>query len=330
MAGTSDTFPGGKDIIRFVRFAPWHLSHAGPELDSWVTVHVPHGIESGERHISRHINAAQLNVRYARTLEEVGKCRLRRRPALTLLTQLIHEGDAAVNWKRSGAADCYTRERKAEDDFLAHRKEAAHAARTLARAFSNRSSLADWTVVLAFMKGMDEVPIPDWPADGDGRVPTALATPFLNWKRPTPAEEENPRTADYLVALMARLAQECEVATPGGYHRRRHGPFYYPAGTTPPRDGNDLLVNGLLYVAVRATRQATGAPVAPDAGAPMMKGGHPFYRLAAAYVQDVTEAAHPRGEGTELCPVTAYQRLAKLLSRNPGLVCRGWAADEDR
>ena len=89
-------------------------------------------------------------------------------------------------------------------------------------------------------------------------------------------------------------------------------------------------MNGLLYVAVRAARQTTGAPVALDVGAPMPKGGRPLYRLAAAYVRDVTEAAHPRARGTELCPVTTYQRLAKLLRRNPGLICRGWAADQDR
>ena len=330
MAGTSDRYPGGEDAIRFVWFAPWHLSRPGPELDDWVAAHVPRGIGPDARYIPRHINAAHLNVRYARTLNEMSKCRLRRRPASILLAQLVHEGDAAVSWKRSGAADRHTRERKAEDGFLARRKEAAYAARTLASAFSNRSSLADWTAAFALLKGMDEVPIPDWPADEDGTMPTALPTPFLHWKWPTSAAEKNPRMADYLVTLMARLAQECEAATPGGYHRRRHGPFYYPAGTAPPRDGNDLLVNGLLYVAVRAARQTTGAPVALEVGAPMPKGGRPLYRLAAAYVRDLTEAAHPRGRGTELCPVTAHQRLAKLLRRSPGLVCRGWAADQDR
>ena len=330
MTGISAASPGVDDIIRFVRFAPWHLSRPGPELDNWIAAYVPPEIGLDARHILRHPDAAELNARYARTLDELGRCGLRRRPASILLAQLVHEGDAAMAWRRSGATDCYTLERKAEDEFLAHRKEAAHAARTLARAFDNRSSLADWTAAFAFMKGMEEVPIPDWLPNEDGTVPTALPTPFLHWKPPACAAGRSPRMADYLVALMERLTQECEAATPGGYHHRRYGPFLYPADGAPPRNGNDLLVNGLLYVAVRAARQATGAPTMRDVGAPMPKGGRPLYSLATAYVQNVTEVAHPRGLGTELSAVTAHQRLTKLLRRSPGLVCRGWAADRDR
>jgi len=254
------------DVIQFFRFGPWHLSHPGPELDSWIATHVPHGIKPSARHLWRHVNAAQLNAQYARTLHVVGKCRLRRRAASRLVANLVHEGDAAVEWKRNGAADRHTRERKVEDEFLAHRKEMTHAARTLARVFANRSLLADRTAVLAFIKGMEERPIPDWPADEGGTLPMGIPTPFLNWKPPVSAAGENHRTADYLVELMQRLAEESEAASPGGYHRRRHGPFYYPSGIAPPRDGNDLLFNGLLYVSVRAARQATGAgrPIATE------------------------------------------------------------------
>lgn len=205
-----------------------------------------------------------------------------------------------------------------------------HAARTLARVFANRSLLADRTAVLAFIKGMEERPIPDWPADEGGTLPMGIPTPFLNWKPPVSAAGENHRTADYLVELMQRLAEESEAASPGGYHRRRHGPFYYPSGIAPPRDGNDLLLNGLLYVSVRAARQATGAPGVLDVGASMPRDGRPLYSLAAAYVHDITEAVHPRGLGITLSAVAARERLTKLLSRSPGLICRGWAADRDR
>lgn len=330
MASTSIASSDGEDVIRFVRFAPWHLYCPGPELDNWIGGHVPRGIRPDAWHISRRVDAAELNARYSRTLDELGKCCLRRRPVSTLLAHLVFEGDAAANWKRNGAADRHTLERKAEGEFLARRKEVAHAARTLACAFSNRSLLADWTAALAFMRGMEEVPIPGWPTSEDETLPTALPTPFLHWKPPTLAAGDKPRVADHLVALMERLARESEAASPGGYHRRRHGPFYYPSGIAPPRDGNDLLVNGLLYIAVRAARRATGALAMRDVGAPMPIGGHPLYSLAAAYVQDVTAAAHPRGLGIEFSAVAVRERLAKLLRRSPGLVCRGWAADRDR
>jgi len=330
MIGVSATSSESEDVIRFVRFAPWHLSRPGPELDCWVADHVPRGIGPNMRHISRHADAAELNKRYARMLDELGKCRLRRRLASILVAHLVHEGDAAADWRRSSAPDRYTLERKAEDEFLARKKEVAHTARTLARAFGNHSLLADWTAAAAFIKGMEERPIPDWRANEDGTVPMGVPTPFLYWKLPASATGDNFRFADYLVALLERLARESEAAIPGGYHRRRHGPFYYPAGTAPPRDGNDLLVNGLLYIAVRAARQATGASVMRDVGAPMPKGGRPLFPLAAAYVQDVTTTAHPRGLGTELSAVAARERLTKLLGRSPDLVCRGWAADRDR
>jgi hypothetical protein len=330
LAGNSTAFPGAEDVIRFVRFAPWHLSRPGLELDGWIAANVPRGIGPDARHISSCADAAELNTRYVHTLHELGRCRLRRRSASILLAHLVHEGNAAVDWKRSAEADRYTLERQAEDKFLAHRKDAAHAARKLACIFSNRSSLTDWTAAATFIKGMEERPIPDWPADEDGTVPTAMPTPFLHWRPPTSATGNTPRIADYLVALMERLAQESETASPGGYHRRRHGPFYYPAGIAPPRDGNDLLVNGLLYIAVRAARQATGAAAARDVGTPMPTGGRPLFPLAAAYVRDITTAAHPRGLGMELSAVDAGQRLTKMLKRSPGLVCRGWAADRDR
>lgn len=330
MTETSGAFPGAEDVIRFVRFAPWPFSRPGPELDDWIASHVPPGLGKANRHLTRKIDAPELNKRYARTLDVLGTCRIRRRPMSILLDQLVREGNAAADWKRSAAGDRYTREREAEAEFLAQRTAAADAARQLASIFNNRSSLADGTAAAAFIKGMEEKPIPDWPADEDGTVPTSIPSPFLHWKAPAPEIGKTPRIADYLVGLMERLSQEIETAWAGGYHRRRHGPFYYPVGIDLPRNSNDLLINGLLYIAVRAARQATGAPVILDVGAPMPKGGRPLYHLAATYVEDVTAAVHPRGLGNQFSAEAVRDRLAKMLRRSPGLVCRGWAADRDR
>lgn len=108
MASTSIASSGDEDVIRFVRFAPWHLYCPGPELEDWICIHVPRGIEPSTCHIPRRVDAAELNARYARTLDELGRCRLRRRPASTLLAHLVHKGDAAADWKRDGVADRHT------------------------------------------------------------------------------------------------------------------------------------------------------------------------------------------------------------------------------
>jgi hypothetical protein len=311
------------DSIRFFRFAPWRLSEPGAEVDAWVAASVPRGITLEQCYISRRRDAEVLNVRYINTLQELGRCRLQRDEGSTLLANLVNEGNAAILWKQGGEADRYEEERSNEAEFLAHKQEAVHAARTLASLFRNQSSLADWTASMAFVKGMKQMP-----AGGSiSRKNEIVPTPFLSWRVPTLVDGGTPRTADYLVELMERLAEESQAAISGGYHTRRYGPFLYPSGTTPPRKSNDLFVNGLLYVAARGARQATGETSKFEVGEQMPKDGRPLYSLTSTFIKDVTSAAHPSGLPTEISQDDAKNRLKKLLSRNPGLICRGWSAD---
>ena len=329
MPSTAGTFEGQDDVVRFVRYGPWHLDRPSPELDAWIEKHVPRGIPIRGRMIWRDRNADALNARYARTMDAIGDARLTRRNATILLANLIREGEAAAEWKRSGEVDAYNKVRAAEAAFLAQKKAGAHAARTLASLFAERSTLADWTAAFAFMDGMKPVPVPNAEPMDDGSPFMGTPWPFVNWKMPAGCEHaDHAPPQAFLAALMHRLADRITGAQGGGYHAHRFGPFFFPKGVTLPNEGQDLFTNGLIFHAVQQARMASGGQKSLDAGRPMPTGGRPLYALAAAYVQDVDAAAHPSWRPT-MDAETARQRLSKMLVRSAGVEFRGWARDRD-
>jgi hypothetical protein len=203
-------------------------------------------------------------------------------------------------------------------------ERAVRAAKLLARVFENQSATAVWTATAAVIKGMEEVELEGLPADATGQMPKVPGPPFVHWKTPPSSGRGDVTYADYLRALMGRLAHELESARAGGEHQMIRGPFLYP-GPKRPTARAQLLEHGLLYIAVRGARIASGAADFRSVGALMPEGETSYYGLAAAYLHDVTRAVFPPDKVCDFTPAEAYERLKMFMRRNQGVVCLGWA-----
>lgn len=302
--------------VRFVRFAPQELRGPGPELDKWIAAHVPRGITAAERLLQRHPHASVMNRRYKRTLDTIGRARFPRTNAFILAMMLVEDGESALAWKANGGQDYSSRLRSADAAFNQKRHQLLQAARTLHLFFRDAVGTAELLIWKAVLEGMGQIEATDI-ADDDGSPVMVLASPFPHWLPPKPSDGRENSYGAMLAALMRRLSDEIEDASPKGMHSRQLGPFIYPHSIVGRRSVGDVMVNGLIYAAVRAARRASGAKDAfLDRGAPMPLGGKPHWPIACAYVQDIT--------GQCLLPRDARERFTRFLKRNPGLEFWGW------
>jgi hypothetical protein len=326
--------PGDEQVIRFVRYAPNHLAAPGPEAEAWLRANLPKRVARDAAWLPCISNPDDMNARYHDTLEVLGECEFQRGKLRRLLAQLVREGDAAIDWHGRGREDRYSDERDAENEFLCEKDAALDAAKLLARVFKNRSATAGWIATFAFTAGMDEVELEGFPADETGEIPKGPAPPFVHWKTPPSSGGGNVTCADYLSALMSRLAHELEGAYVGGEHRRIHSPFLYPADVKLPTKGSELFESGLLYIAVQRARIADGAAHSRALGAPMPTTKDARFRshygLAAAYLHDVTRAVYPPDQVRDLTPEEARDRLKMFMRRNQRVVFLGWAHERNK
>ena len=65
-------FPRQDDVIRHMRFAPWHLDTMGPEAYAWLRANKPNELSDAQCWFPRDKNAHALNEAWHHTLAAIG------------------------------------------------------------------------------------------------------------------------------------------------------------------------------------------------------------------------------------------------------------------